>query len=117
MARLTLASLLSFPDWSDWPVVRKGLHAATFQGIASLAIPTLLIHSAVKYSTKGFTMYAPGMLKFGPSIVGLSLIPFMPLFDEPAEHAIDGFFEKYVPAAIYRKKSENPERVRLGKEA
>ncbi|GMH60583.1 hypothetical protein TrRE_jg6547, partial [Triparma retinervis] len=22
-------------EWTDWPVVRKGLHAATFQGIAS----------------------------------------------------------------------------------
>ena len=102
-------------EWTDWPVVRKGLHAATFQGIASLAIPTVLIHSAVKYSTRGFAMYAPGMLKFGPSVVGLALIPFMPLFDEPAEHAIDKFFTNYVPPAIYKPKSLNPEWVKFGK--
>eukprot|EP00520_Triparma_pacifica_P010703 CAMPEP_0118662482 /NCGR_PEP_ID=MMETSP0785-20121206/16856_1 /TAXON_ID=91992 /ORGANISM="Bolidomonas pacifica, Strain CCMP 1866" /LENGTH=213 /DNA_ID=CAMNT_0006556031 /DNA_START=144 /DNA_END=782 /DNA_ORIENTATION=+ len=100
-------------EWGDWGVVRKGLHAATFQGIASLAIPTILIHSAVKYSTKGFSMYAPGMLKFGPSVVGLALIPFMPLFDHPAEEAIDSFFEKYVPKPVYNPVTENPTRISL----
>jgi len=82
---------------SDWPVVRTAAHATAFQGIASLAIPTFIIHGAVKNSTRLFARHAPGYLKFGPSAVGLACIPFMPLFDEPVEHGIDEFFRRYVP--------------------
>ena len=84
-------------QWTDWPVIRTAAHATMFQGIASLAIPTFIIHGAVKNSTRLFARHAPGYLKFGPSAVGLACIPFMPYFDEPVEHGIDEFFERFVP--------------------
>ena len=60
-------------QWTDWAIARTAAHAATFQGIASIGIPFVLIHSAVKYSALGFAKYAPGGLKWGPSVVGLSM--------------------------------------------
>lgn len=35
--------------------------------------------------------------KWGPCVVGLSIIPFMPLIDEPVEELIDGAFLKFWP--------------------
>ena len=82
---------------SNYEIGRKAGHATMFQGFASLAIPTIVIHSAVKYSRMGFVKYLPSQLKWGPSIFGLCLIPLLPLCDEPVEAVVDGFFDKFVP--------------------
>ena len=37
-------------------------------------------------------------VKFGPTVVGLGLIPFMPLIDEPAEHVLEAAFDRAWPA-------------------
>lgn len=70
---------------------------SVFQLFASLVIPAFLIHSTVKYSTKIFTKI-PKLSKFqrfGPSLVGLSLIPFLPiLVDEPVEKGVEYAFDK-----------------------
>ncbi|GMH81768.1 hypothetical protein TrVE_jg5237 [Triparma verrucosa] len=99
-------------EWSDWGVVRTGLHATLFQGIASLAIPTALIHTGVGQSSKMFAKYGPRYLKWGPSVVGLCMIPMMPFFDEPVEHGVDWFFENYVTKEERKFITENPEVVR-----
>merc|ERR1712110_701533 len=76
-------------------VRRVAIETTVFQGVASLAIPSLIIHQAVHFAkhrvrkTKGF------MRKWGPSIVGLSLIPLMPYIDEPCEHANEWAFNKF----------------------
>lgn len=68
----------------------------------SLALPAVLIHSAVHrahsvLSKEAFAAF-PRVVKFGPSAVGLGLIPFMPLFDEPAEHVLEAAFDRVWPA-------------------
>ena len=61
---------------------------ATFQAIASMAVPTFVIHTSVDIAKR--TLRKVGRFqKWGPSIVGLSIIPLLPLYlDEPVEHAI-----------------------------
>jgi fission process protein 1 len=81
---------------SDTVVLRTAVHATVFQFLASLAMPYVIIHTAVKKSTTQFVKMGK-FVKWGPSIVGLSLIPFLPLVDEPAEFLIDGFFDKVWP--------------------
>jgi fission process protein 1 len=104
-------------EMTSWPVMRTAAHAATFQGIASLGIPFLIIHTVVGQSSKAFTRYLPAGAKWGPSILGLACIPLMPYVDEPVEHFIDDMFDKYVePTGLeaHVRKSDNPERVRFG---
>lgn len=102
-------------EWNSWPVVRTACHAATFQGIASVGIPFVVIHSVVKHSATGFAKFMPAGLKWGPSILGLACIPLMPLIDEPVEELIDQAFERYVPSMglpVVRT-SENPKAVKF----
>lgn len=92
----------------DMCVARQTIQHAVFQGIASLAIPTIIIHTAVHQSQKilkGMPKASPRLVMYGPSAVGLALIPFMPLFDPPVEHACEWAFDKawplpdhYIPA-------------------
>jgi mitochondrial fission process protein 1 len=68
-----------------------------FQGLASIAIPFAIIHSTVSLGRKLFTKIGR-FQKFGPSVLGLSVIPLLPLYlDEPIEHAIEHVFENYGP--------------------
>ena len=61
---------------------------ATFQAVASMAVPTLVIHTAVDVAKKASRKMGR-FQKWGPSVVGLSIIPLLPLYlDEPVEHAI-----------------------------
>jgi hypothetical protein len=70
---------------------------ATFQAIASLALPAIVIHQSVHVSKKLFTKWGR-FVKWGPSVVGLSLIPFFPIcLDEPVEHAVEWAFHHYGP--------------------
>ena len=78
---------------------------SVFQAIASIAVPFLVIHTTVDVATKVFKKYLPKYTKFGPSIVGLSIIPLLPLYlDHPVEHALEGLFKKYGPWAEKEKK-------------
>ena len=40
----------------------------------------------------------PRVVKWGPSAVGLGLIPLMPLLDPPAEHVLEAVFDQVWPA-------------------
>lgn len=73
------------PDWVVW---RTAIHATVFQIVASLALPYVIIHTAVKKSSIKFNEMKR-FTKIGPSAVGLGLIPFLPLVDEPVELLID----------------------------
>ena len=81
----------------DGEAVRAFCHAATFQGIASLALPMVVIHQAVhaaQYATRRMGRFT----RWGPTIAGLALIPALPYaIDEPAEHVIDSAFDKFWP--------------------
>lgn len=67
---------------------------AVFQGIASMGLPALTIHSIVRYSgralknTKNVTMRT-----WGPIGLGLAAVPALPyMFDEPVEKATERLF-------------------------
>lgn len=78
-------------------VARTGIRVMTFQSVCSVALPTLIIHTAVHQSQRMF-VNAPGRMKVvGPVLVGLSIIPFLPFIDEPAEEIIHHGFDKYWP--------------------
>ena len=69
---------------------------ATFQAVASMAVPTLVIHSSVD-AAKKVCQRMGRFQKWGPSVVGLSIIPLLPLYlDEPVEHAIGRCICMYV---------------------
>lgn len=78
-------------------VPRAVVHATVFQGLASLFVPFVVIHTAVDVSKRAFKQ----MNKFhrwGPTTVGLSIIPLLPSYvDEPIEELLEHGFEKYWP--------------------
>ncbi|KAL7410910.1 mitochondrial 18 KDa protein-domain-containing protein [Mrakia frigida] len=69
---------------------------AIFQAAASMALPALTIHSAVKYSAKAFVNQKnPRIRAWGPSAIGLAIVPALPyIFDHPVEYATDVAFDK-----------------------
>ena len=77
---------------------RAFVETTTFQLVASITVPTLIIHSAV-HGAQGLVKNAQGALKrYGPSAVGLCIIPILPFtIDSPIEHFIEHAFEKYWP--------------------
>lgn len=77
----------------------------TFQAVASIGGPFLVIHTTVDLAKHAFKKYAPRFTKFGPSIVGLSIIPLLPVYlDEPVEHGLEIMFKKFGPWAEKEKK-------------
>ncbi|KAJ3806918.1 mitochondrial 18 KDa protein-domain-containing protein [Lentinula lateritia] len=68
---------------------------ATFQSIASMALPALTIHTAVNQAKKAFVNVKNPRLKvWGPTATGLSLVPGLPyIFDHPVEQVTEKAFE------------------------
>jgi hypothetical protein len=64
---------------------------AVFQSIASMALPAFTIHTVVHESKKFFKRVGR-FQKWGPSALGLSIVPFLPLYDHPVETACDYVF-------------------------
>ncbi len=70
-----------------------------FQAVASIAVPFAIIHTAVAAGKKLFQKIGK-FQKWGPSVIGLAMIPFLPMYlDEPIEHGLEKGFEKYGPWA------------------
>ncbi|KAF5364363.1 hypothetical protein D9756_000795 [Leucocoprinus leucothites] len=72
----------------------SAVERATFQSIASMALPALTIHTAVSQSKRFFVKAANSRVKaWGPTFTGLAIVPILPyLFDHPVEHATDCTF-------------------------
>ena len=89
-------------------VMDKVSRVAVFQLIASVALPFLVIHQTVKGSSILLKRYISqqnvSTHKWGPSVVGLGVIPFLPFtVDHPTEHAVDYVFNKYDPFGVLKK--------------
>ena len=56
-------------------------HALVFQSIASMLLPSAIIHSVVKYSDKGLgaVLKNSKVRVVAPSVLGLLCIPLMPV--------------------------------------
>ncbi|PSK33416.1 hypothetical protein C7M61_005284 [Candidozyma pseudohaemuli] len=89
---------------TDWRVqfAKRGV----FQGLASMGLPAVTIHLAVRYSSVLFKNVKTKAIKtYGPVSVGLGIVPLLPyIFDEPVEHAVDYVFDK--GEALYKQKFE-----------
>ncbi|KAK1229631.1 hypothetical protein PQX77_007299 [Marasmius sp. AFHP31] len=68
---------------------------ATFQSIASMALPALTIHTAVKQAKKAFVnVKNPRVKVWGPTMTGLAIVPALPyIFDHPVEHVTERVFD------------------------
>mmetsp|Transcript_1583 Transcript_1583/g.3810 ORF Transcript_1583/g.3810 Transcript_1583/m.3810 type:complete len:250 (-) Transcript_1583:9-758(-) len=79
-------------------VKRAVVKQTLFQGLASIGLPFLIIHTSVHGAQKLIKSYAPKHLKWGPTVFGLLLIPFLPtVCDVPVEHGIEWAFDEYWP--------------------
>eukprot|EP00960_Hanusia_phi_P030976 748996-Hanusia_phi.AAC.1 len=79
-------------------VVRAVTFQTIFQGLASIALPFAIIHTSVHACHKALKQRAPKYAQIGPTIVGLAIIPFLPMVcDEPVEHALEYAFDKAWP--------------------
>lgn len=79
---------------------------SAFQAIASVAVPFLVIHTAVDTSKKIFAK-AKMFQRWGPSVVGLGIIPLLPMYlDHPVESGLEHIFENYGPWAVKKDKRD-----------
>ncbi|KAJ3359168.1 hypothetical protein HDU91_004995 [Kappamyces sp. JEL0680] len=79
---------------------RVVLERTAFQGLASLLLPAVTIHTIVAQSTKQFKRMAvhPTLLRWGPSALGLATLPALPIvFDEPVEHGMEQLMDVIWP--------------------
>ncbi|GMM29723.1 hypothetical protein DAMA08_024680 [Martiniozyma asiatica (nom. inval.)] len=90
-----LASQYKHDGWLDWKIL--GFKRALFQGVASMGLPAITIHSIVKWTgvfirNRGFKGRIWTLM---PVVAGLAVVPALPyLFDEPVEKALDYGFER-----------------------
>ncbi|RDW67163.1 mitochondrial fission process 1 family protein [Aspergillus mulundensis] len=82
----------NIPLIEDYRVVMA--KRAIFQGIASMGLPALTIHSVVKYSGRALKGAQTTFLRtYVPIGLGLSVVPFLPyVFDHPVDQAVDWTF-------------------------
>tara|TARA_B110001452_G_scaffold262503_1_gene262631 strand:- start:141 stop:1160 length:1020 start_codon:yes stop_codon:yes gene_type:complete len=79
---------------SDSMVKRAFAHTATFEVIASVALPSLIIHQVVHFVQHYAHRLPKGpAVRWAPTVAGLCCIPFLPFLDPPAEKAIDAAFD------------------------
>jgi len=79
---------------SNIMVARSFVHTATFELIASVALPSLIIHQAVHFAQHQAHRLPKGRIAmWAPTVVGLCCIPFLPFLDPPAEKVIDAAFD------------------------
>jgi mitochondrial fission process protein 1 len=61
-----------------------------FQGLASIALPYLIFHTTVHQSQKFCLKRAPKFAVIVPSVIGLAIIPLLPVCcDEPVENLLE----------------------------
>eukprot|EP00808_Paulinella_micropora_P026228 g67595.t1 len=81
----------------DSGLYRYASKRAVFQAVASMALPTLIIHTQVHVFQKVFKRVGR-FQRFGPSAAGLALIPALPfVLDRPVSKGVDKLFAKIWP--------------------
>lgn len=104
----------------SWDEVKVDMaQEAVFQGLASLFIPFMIIHSVVHRTAHYLKNHSvqltrPMVAKWAPSGVGLACVPLMPVaVDHPCEQAVEYVFDHYVRGGDQRGHSrEHAHRVR-----
>ncbi|KAJ3098782.1 hypothetical protein HK100_005022 [Physocladia obscura] len=93
---------------SDVDVARTAIERGVFQSLASMLFPAYTVHTVVHQAARFFKAPKPSLLtRFGPSAIGLSTIPFLPLiFDKPTEHVTEYLFDAVWPLSADGKKAQ-----------
>ncbi|KAI8904453.1 mitochondrial 18kDa protein [Gorgonomyces haynaldii] len=81
-------------------VTRQFLERSVFQGLASLFLPAVTIHTLVDQTAKILKRQTrnASVLRWGPSLTGLAFLPLLPtLLDEPTEYVVETVFDKLWP--------------------
>ena len=110
-----------------WRVVRTLLFFGVFHSVATMLLPAVMIHAAVHRSDQLLQLLARRVARepsrwpravrvlptlwWVPTLVGLTLIPLCPLFDEPIEKVLKGAFHATwpLPKAVERRKKSDYE--------
>ncbi|KAK5672476.1 hypothetical protein BDV3_002843 [Batrachochytrium dendrobatidis] len=84
---------------SPMEVTRTVVERTIFQGLASLLLPAITIHSVVDLTTKALKNTSINALKrWGPTAAGLAVLPVLPiLLDRPVEYVMDKSFDSLWP--------------------
>ena len=100
---LYCAADVAFYGYSDYKqgkdsssITRTLVTRSVFQSIASMGLPALTIHSTVRVFGKLFAKMGRYQ-RWGPTAMGLAVIPFLPVFDHPVEHSLDYIFSRFWP--------------------
>eukprot|EP01112_Ceratiomyxa_fruticulosa_P014979 TRINITY_DN4351_c0_g1_i2.p1 TRINITY_DN4351_c0_g1~~TRINITY_DN4351_c0_g1_i2.p1 ORF type:complete len:234 (-),score=45.17 TRINITY_DN4351_c0_g1_i2:136-753(-) len=98
---------------TDEIVLRTGTKRAIFQSTASMILPAITIHQTVHLASYFFKNATNKYVRMVPSMVGLAVIPFLPIYDHPVEHAIDYLYDRFwpVPEAAHQKKAEHGQKI------
>ena len=77
------------------------LYSSIFHTVATMLIPAVAIHEAVHLAMVLLKRAAasPSVQLWVPTMVGLSLIPALPIVDEPLHHALKRLFDRLWPEA------------------
>lgn len=82
-------------------LIGTAAHKLVFHAAVSLILPAVIIHTAVhrSHSLLNAPMFEtmPRLHRYGPTLVGLSIIPFLPILDPPAERLLDATFDSLWP--------------------
>jgi len=81
-------------------IAKVATRTFVFQTLASIVLPGAAIHHAMEFTERRIqtmTMNARAH-RFAPVIIGLSLIPVLPLIDHPLERAIEKVFDWVWPS-------------------
>ncbi|KAI9096461.1 mitochondrial 18kDa protein, partial [Phlyctochytrium arcticum] len=79
----------------DKEVARVVVQRSVFQGLASLFLPAVTIHTVVDVTGKLLkNRPKTTMVRWGPTVAGLVVVPFLPvMFDHPVEHLVERAFK------------------------
>ena len=80
----------------DWIVARQTAKAFSFEMLASILLPMTIIHQSV-HVAQGVFERVGRFQKWGPSMAGLALLPFLPIIDEPIEQLTEWCFDRALP--------------------
>lgn len=80
-------------------VARTVIERSIFQGLASLYLPAVTIHSVVKLGVRQVKNHPNLYIKrWFPSTIGLLTLPLLPIiYDEPVEYGVDYLFKNLWP--------------------
>lgn len=105
----TDVALYAYRDWAEGStstdISRTVVERTIFQSVASMGLPALTIHTTVRvfgHIFKKFGRYQ----RWGPTAMGLAVIPFLPVYDHPVEHTLNRFFDRYWPRGVKSLKDE-----------